>query len=133
MTDNITTYGGWIVALVVALFGAFAQFRKSNVDETAAVLSEWKKLIDAHQKQISGLVLEITDLRQRLVGAEKRITELESALRERDDLIAGLRRQMAASSQAVAIRLGPLVRDDSMDDEIGKLDRAGDNSTGGDG
>lgn len=132
MTDQITTFGGWAVALVTALITAILQWRKGNVDMTAQVMSEWKKLIDAHQAQISSMNTEIVALRERLLKAENRIAELEAEN-------SGLKRLIAQNSQSTAWQLSratkakskALPEDDDMKEQIEKLDRAGHNSTKG--
>lgn len=101
----IVTFGGWALALLVALVGAAVQWRKGSVDESALVLGKWKELVDTHQKQIGlmqgridTLTSENTDLRARLDKAEKRI-------REQDEEIDGLKRRFLQNSSSTVLRI----------------------------
>lgn len=110
VSQNFLALGGWFTALAVAVVGALVQWRKGSVDESVAVLGEWKKLLDTHQKQlemmqvrIDGLVRDNADLRLRLDSAEKRIRELE-------DENAGLKRAIIQNSRSTAIQIGKRAR-----------------------
>lgn len=136
MNLGAETIGGWLVALILAIFTLFTHLRRGKVDESIAVMGEWKKLLDSHQAQIATMLREISDLRTRLCAAEKRITELEDELREKNNLIVGLQRQIAQNSRSVAFQMNranirPGVSLPEDDDAVTKLNRAGDNSLKG--
>ncbi len=107
--QTIAGWAGWVTSSLLGLFVAWTQFRKGRVDESAVVLAEWKKLIDAHQSQIKSLVDEVADLRRRLGVTEGRVTVLEDenrSLRIEND---GLRRQVAQRSQSEVEVLGAII------------------------
>lgn len=78
----LVTVGGWLVAILVAIFTFIAQWRKGGVEETAVVLTKWKELVEAHESQIRGLHGEITELR---ALAKERMERIEALERERAD------------------------------------------------
>lgn len=93
--------GGWVVALLIALFTFIAQWRKGGVDETAVVLGKWKELVEAHQTQLASLKDEIVELRARVADLEDSNEQLEKTAKklakdveERDARIAKLERDL---------------------------------------
>lgn len=109
MSDAIVTFGGWIVALLVAVGTAAVQWRKGNIDESAMILGKWKELVDAHQSQITTLTGQIAELTERLAVAERRIRELEEEN-------AGLKRAIAQNSQSAVYALHKPRRGRKADD-----------------
>ena len=106
MNDLFVTFGGWVLALLVALVSAVVQWRKGSVDESALVLGKWKELVDAHQSQIEILNAEIKSLRERLTASEKEFAEYRRAtdkrIQELVDENAGLRRAIIQNSRSGA-------------------------------
>jgi septal ring factor EnvC (AmiA/AmiB activator) len=105
----LVTVGGWVVAILVAMFTFIAQWRKGGVEETALVLGKWKELVEAHERELGGLRDEIKNLQARVAELEEvaegrgdRIRELETELEgERNQ-----RRQQARSFAEQLKRLG---------------------------
>ncbi len=151
--EALPSWLGYATTALVGL-GAYLQSRrKGDIDESAIVLGKWKELVEQHQSDIKVLkeefatyktsstaefaaykaatVAETADLRERLIAAEKRITELETEN-------AGLKRAIAQNSQSTAYQLGRSskragageTRMSGMQDEITKLDLAGHNLKG---
>lgn len=137
MNDTIVQFGGWIVAIVVAVITAAVQWRKGSVDESALVLGKWKDLVDAHQSQIGTLNAEIESLRKRLAANEVEFSqyrrETEKRMRSLEDENAGLRRMIAQNSQSAAWAIGNVKRAGTenaadMADLTARMDEAGHNS-----
>ena len=136
--DSPAAWGGYAVALVTFLFTWLRDRRKNDIDESALVLGKWKELVEQHQSAIKDIraefaaykttaMQEVADLRHRLRGAEKRISELEAEN-------TGLKRAIAQNSQSAAYQIGKVrsvVVDDAMDDVVERLDQAGHNRKGG--
>jgi predicted RNase H-like nuclease (RuvC/YqgF family) len=112
----IVTFGGWALALLVALVGAAVQWRKGSVDESALVLGKWKELVDTHQRQIGqlqsridALTTENTDLRARLGATETEFADYRRAtdgrIRAQDEEIAGLKRRFLQNSGSTVLRI----------------------------
>ena len=85
----LVTVGGWVVAILIALFTFIAQWRRGGVDETAVVLGKWKELVETHESQI-------TSLRQRINELEDKVTELEERGRQRESSIHELQSENRA-------------------------------------
>lgn len=103
---NWGTITGWVAAVVGPYLVYRATSRKTDIDESAIVLGKWKELVDAHERSLASLNREIDSLRDRLVTAEKRISDQDgeiAALREEN---AGLRRAIAQNSQSTAMLIG---------------------------
>lgn len=115
---------GYLVGLLGLVFPFVLNWRRGKIDESAIVLAEWRKLYEAHEKRIEGYEAQIARLteefgrhrenaekeaaalRDRLQKAERRIGELEQIVREKDDLIEGLKRTIIQNSQSTGIMLG---------------------------
>lgn len=72
----LVTVGGWLVAILVAIFTFIAQWRKGGVEETAMVLGKWKELVEAHEHQIEGLHGQIKTLTEKVVALESAAADL---------------------------------------------------------
>jgi len=95
--------GGWIGTLTAFILGFLmwtTHRKKGQIDESALVLGEWKKLIEVHQTQIA-------DLTTRLIKAEERIAVLEEENRLYRIENDGLKAQMAQASRSQAVMLAP--------------------------
>lgn len=98
---------GYLLALATFIGAVLRDRRKADVDESAIVLGEWKKLIEAHQSQIKSLTDEVSALRGRLSQAEERIAALEEENRRLRIENDGLIRQQAQRSQSEVTVLAP--------------------------
>ncbi len=138
-------WAGWILALVVAVLAWVQNKRKTDVDESAIILTKWKEMVEAHERRVSILTSEVDGLRDRLVKAEARITDLEEIGRAKDRTIAGLEATIRQNSQSTAFQLKRATdragvsdeRQDANDDRslhiedaLARMDRAGGNSAG---
>jgi uncharacterized membrane-anchored protein YhcB (DUF1043 family) len=115
--EAIYALGGIFVGMLTVIFGWMATRGKSQVDESTLVLNKWKELVEAHQRQISTMVTEIADLRDRLVRAERLIVELKEENK-------GLRDQLIQHSRSAAMLIGDIhptrnFRDTDEDSEDG--------------
>lgn len=115
------SWGGYAIAALTILFTWLREQgrqevdgKKVEIDEAGVVIGGWKSLYEAQQSQLTALA-------GRVATAEKRIAELvqqhaeeiaimktqhESAIRERDRRIEGLRRQIGQNSKSTAQMLG---------------------------
>lgn len=137
--DTLAKFGGWIVAVMTALAAIWGQKRKADVDESALVLGKWKELVERHEADIKAVreefagykrdaMAELTAVRERLAGAERRIAE-------QDEQIAGLKREneqlkrtIAQNARSTATLLGDATPvPEEMADMLARLDRAGHN------
>ena len=125
--NAVAGLGGAFVGLTSLAFTWHKAWKKSDVDESAMVLTAWKNLMENQERHVKELVGEIANLRKRLVSAENRITELESErLEDRkriSDLVtenAGLKAAIAQNSRSAAQLL------DSRSDEEKAADSAQD-------
>lgn len=108
----LVTVGGWVVAILIALFTFIAQWRRGGVDETAVVLGKWKELVEAHESQITSLRTRINELEAKVRDLEEhgrdreaRIDELEAKNRRLTKTLEGERRQMQQQSESFKAQL----------------------------
>lgn len=136
-----------IVAVLGWLFGSYQHRSKAKVDESSLILGKWKELVDTHQEDIKYLKEEfaayrkraddeIDALRKRLKDVEDEFAafrkESDKRVRERDQEIVSLKRQLSQISQSTAVQLGRRggVPKPEDSEAVEKLDRAGHNSNG---
>lgn len=108
----VATFGGWAVAIIIALFTFMAQWRKGGAEETAVVLTKWKELVDAHEKQISGLRKEIDIMRQRIHELEIVVEEQRKEITQLTQTLEGERRQAAQQAKSFRRQLRDLGKND---------------------
>ncbi len=128
MGEFIEQYGGWFVGLLTILGTWAYNSRKVQVDESALVLSKWKEFAEIHQADMKRLKEDMQSDRTRYEGEleslRKRIKEVEAEfaafrketvaqtklreqqIKDRDEEIAGLKRQIAQNSQSTVYHIG---------------------------
>lgn len=101
--------GGWLVAIIIAMFTFIANLRRGGAEETAIVLTKWKELVEAHEKQIKVLKDEIAVLRSRVTELEELAETQKQVIEKLEKDLDGERRnaaQQARSFRAQLKRLG---------------------------
>jgi septal ring factor EnvC (AmiA/AmiB activator) len=108
----LITVGGWAVAIVIALITFVAQIRKGGADETAVVLTKWKELVDAHEKQIEGLRGEMEAMRRRIHELEDTVEAQAKTIRDLTSTLEGERRQAQQQAKSFRNQLRALGKND---------------------
>jgi peptidoglycan hydrolase CwlO-like protein len=108
----LVAVGGWAVAILIALFTFVVQWRKGGADETAVVLTKWKELVEAHQKQIEGLANEMGKMRSRIDELEDTVETQRAEITRLNQELDGERRQSAQQSASFREQLRRLGKND---------------------
>lgn len=108
----LITVGGWAVAIIIALITLVAQIRKGGADETAVVLTKWKELVDAHEKQIEGLRGEMDSMRGRIRELEEMVERQTDEIKDLTKQLEGERRQAQQQAKSFRNQLRALGKND---------------------
>ena len=93
-------------AIVVAIVGPILTWliarRKVAIDESAVVFQRWKDLTDRMEQMASNHAVEMRDLREELRIERAENALLRNRVKELEDEVAGLKRQIIQNSQSGA-------------------------------
>lgn len=110
--NSLATWGGWVIGALTLLVTFLANRSKGRIDESALVLGEWKKLLDAHKERIDALDERIKSLeaenkvlRGRVLALEKELHEVKGEKERVTEENAGLRRQLGQMAQSGLVHL----------------------------